>query len=112
MFRCLRYFKSKNFTWLYLKEFVNYVIATILLFLAFIIQISTWLGRDRYGQGRNITAGIVGIIDTVAFALSARLQYLQYKFERSTWEHICDYHSIFQSDITSLMIKLLIPTRY
>ncbi|XP_070509650.1 CKLF-like MARVEL transmembrane domain-containing protein 7 [Chironomus tepperi] len=67
-----------------LSEFVNYVIATMLLFLGSIIQLSSWLGVDLVYQARNIAAAFVGILDTIAFGLSARMLYLQYKFDRST----------------------------
>jgi len=63
---------------------VNYVIATMLLFLGSIIQLSSWIGLDLVYQGRNIAAAIVGLLDTIAFGLSARMLYLHYKFDRST----------------------------
>ncbi|KAG5678290.1 hypothetical protein PVAND_007977 [Polypedilum vanderplanki] len=67
-----------------LSEFVNFFIASTLLFLASIVQLITWFGRSERVTGRNIAAGFVGIIDMIAYALSAYFLYLQYKFSKST----------------------------
>lgn len=50
---------------------------------AFIIQEATWIGSNEWNAGANITAGVFGLLNTLAYATSSYYLYLQHKFNQS-----------------------------
>lgn len=68
-------------SWLSL-EFAYNVVATVLYFTAFIVQLSVWSGSDKtfkitfeYFKSSNLAAGCFGLFNTVAYGVATFLLY-------------------------------------
>ncbi|CAH0554898.1 unnamed protein product [Brassicogethes aeneus] len=62
-----------------LTELVNTAICTIFYILAFIIQLAIWSGYSGHFKGINITAGVFGLFNALAYGFGAYLLYLEHK---------------------------------
>lgn len=62
-----------------LTELINTGVFTILYVIAFLLQIVNWAGISGYGKASNITAGVFGIFNTIAYAASTYFLYLEHK---------------------------------
>ncbi|KAH0954625.1 hypothetical protein HN011_003513 [Eciton burchellii] len=60
-----------------LSELIYTVIAAVLYMIAFIAQLSAWTAYKS--SSSNITAGIFGIFNTIAYATGAYFLYLEWK---------------------------------
>ncbi|XP_073833353.1 CKLF-like MARVEL transmembrane domain-containing protein 4 isoform X1 [Musca autumnalis] len=66
--------------WIF-TEFINTGIATILYFIAFIVQLAKWSSyhSSSYGYGSNIAAGVFGLFNFLAYAAGTYFLYLEHK---------------------------------
>ncbi|KAJ9593218.1 hypothetical protein L9F63_015217, partial [Diploptera punctata] len=67
---------SLHINWL-LTEFINTCVVVVLYFIAFIVQLSA---RYPYGwRDVNITAGVFGLFNTIAYAAGAYFLFLDFR---------------------------------
>ncbi|XP_075159024.1 CKLF-like MARVEL transmembrane domain-containing protein 4 isoform X1 [Haematobia irritans] len=66
--------------WIF-TEFINTGIATVLYFIAFVVQLAKWSSYSSasYGYGSNIAAGVFGLFNFLAYAAGTYFLYLEHK---------------------------------
>lgn len=62
-----------------LTELLNHGILTVLYLIATIVQLAGWSGYSGHYVASNITAGVFGLINTIAYAVSSYFIYLEHK---------------------------------
>uniref|UniRef100_A0A1L8E3H6 Putative member of chemokine-like factor super family n=1 Tax=Nyssomyia neivai TaxID=330878 RepID=A0A1L8E3H6_9DIPT len=62
-----------------LTELINTGLASILYFLAFIIQFITWGGYTGWGVGANIAGGVFGIFNCIAYVAGTYFLYVDHR---------------------------------
>lgn len=68
-----------------LTEFLNTSVMTILYMTAFIIQLYTWSPNyPPHVRDSNIIAGVIGIINTIAYAAGSYFLWVEWKTSTST----------------------------
>lgn len=81
----LSYFYSPNwvfhfiFILLFPQELINTGLATGLYFIAFIVQLSAWSSRHDFVRGSNITAGVFGLFNFLAYAAGTYFLFIEHK---------------------------------
>ncbi|KAM7349364.1 CKLF-like MARVEL transmembrane domain-containing protein 4 [Cochliomyia hominivorax] len=65
--------------WIF-TELLNTGIATVLYFIAFVVQLAKWTSYSQYhGYGSNIAAGVFGLFNFLAYAAGTYFLYLEHK---------------------------------
>ncbi|GAB0089007.1 uncharacterized protein DMENIID0001_034780 [Sergentomyia squamirostris] len=64
--------------WL-LTELINTGIASVLYFLAFIVQFIAWSGHTYTGVGANIAGGVFGIFNCLAYLAGTYFLYVDFR---------------------------------
>ncbi|XP_059617272.1 CKLF-like MARVEL transmembrane domain-containing protein 4 [Phlebotomus argentipes] len=62
-----------------LTELINTGLASVLYFLAFLVQFITWGGSTITGTGSNIAAGVFGIFNFLAYVAGTYFLYVDYR---------------------------------
>ncbi|TMW54277.1 hypothetical protein DOY81_000632 [Sarcophaga bullata] len=65
--------------WIF-TELLNTGIASVLYFIAFVVQLAKWSSYPHsYGYGSNIAAGVFGLFNFLAYAAGTYFLYLEHK---------------------------------
>lgn len=64
--------------WIF-TELLNTGIATILYFIAFVVQLAKWSSYSGHGYGSNMAAGVFGLFNFLAYAAGTYFLYLEHK---------------------------------
>ncbi|XP_037936252.1 proteolipid protein 2 [Teleopsis dalmanni] len=65
--------------WIF-TELINTAIATVLYFIAFVVQLAKWSSYPHsYGYGSNIAAGVFGLFNFLAYAAGSYFLYLEFR---------------------------------
>uniref|UniRef100_A0A1Q3FZF5 Putative member of chemokine-like factor super family n=3 Tax=Culex tarsalis TaxID=7177 RepID=A0A1Q3FZF5_CULTA len=62
-----------------LTELLNTGIATVLYFIAFIVQLASWSNIIGYGRSANIAAGVFGLFNFLAYSAGTYFLYVEHK---------------------------------
>ncbi|XP_052859963.1 CKLF-like MARVEL transmembrane domain-containing protein 4 [Anopheles cruzii] len=62
-----------------LTELINTGIATLLYFIAFIVQLASWGQRYGSGRGSNIAAGVFGLFNFLAYMAGTYFLYVEHR---------------------------------
>uniref|UniRef100_A0A182SN41 MARVEL domain-containing protein n=3 Tax=Cellia TaxID=44534 RepID=A0A182SN41_9DIPT len=62
-----------------LTELINTAIATLLYFIAFIVQLASWSNLYGRGRGSNIAAGVFGLFNFLAYAAGTYFLYVEHR---------------------------------
>lgn len=62
-----------------LTELLNHGIFAVLYLIATIVQLAGWSGLGGHFVAANITAGVFGLFNTIAYAASSYFSYLEHK---------------------------------
>lgn len=68
-----------NYLFSFLQELINTGLATALYFIAFIVQLAAWSSTNHWSRGSNITAGVFGLFNFLAYAFGSYFLYLEHK---------------------------------
>lgn len=67
-----------NTSWLSVEYGYN-IVATILYFTAFIVQLAVWSSAVSYFTNTNVAAGVFGLFNFIVYAFATFLLYKEYK---------------------------------
>ncbi|XP_049548726.1 CKLF-like MARVEL transmembrane domain-containing protein 4 [Anopheles darlingi] len=62
-----------------LTELINTGIATLLYFIAFIVQLASWSNLYGHGRGSNIAAGVFGLFNFLAYTAGTYFLYVEHR---------------------------------